>query len=238
MPQTDGGQRAQISLAAELMGYLQLVVVLAVMLVSLFWPAGTIDWRRGWLTLSLFAILTVFAVGWIRRENPELIAVRQKFQPGTKGWDAVFAPVIIVFFFSIMPVAALDDARFRWAPTPDWVPLIGYALLVAGYLGTAWAQSVNRHFEATVRIQSDRGHKVIETGPYAYIRHPGYAFSILMSAGIALSLGSLVALIPVALASLLLAIRTLGEEATLREGLPGYADYARRVRYRWLPPIW
>lgn len=238
MPQANGGQPAQISLAAELLGYLQLVIVFAIMAVMLFWPAGTIDWRRGWLTLSLFVILTVFAMGWIRRENPELIAVRQKFQPGTKGWDIVLAPLIVLLFFSILPLAALDDARFHWAPTPDWVTLIGYILLVAGYLGTTWAQSVNRHFESTVRIQSDRDHRVIENGPYAYIRHPGYAFALVMCAGIALSLGSLAALIPVALSVPILAIRTLGEEATLREGLPGYADYAQRVKYRWLPPLW
>lgn len=238
MPQTHGRQPARIPLAAELRGYLQLAIVFAVMLVALFWPAGTIDWRRGWLAFSLFVILTVFAMGWIRRENPELIAVRQKFQAGTKGWDAILAPLVIVLFFSILPIAALDDARYRWAPTPDWVTFAGYVLLVAGYLGTAWAQSVNRHFEATVRIQSDRDHKVVDTGPYAHIRHPGYAFAILMCAGLSLSLGSLVALVPVALSVPVLAIRTLGEEATLREGLPGYTDYARRVKYRWLPFVW
>src|SRR5690606_22315862 len=106
------------------------------------------------------------------------------------------------------------------------------------YLGTAWAQSVNPYFEAGVRIQGERGHTVIDTGPYAHIRHPGYAFSVLMAAGMALSLGSLVALIPTAVAAVMLALRTLGEEAELRRGLPGYTDYAARVKQRWIPGVW
>ncbi len=236
MTQTD--HKPTISTRDELLGYLSLGIVFAVMLVALFWPAGTIDWRRGWLFFSLFLVLTLFAMGWIRRDNPELIAVRQKFQKGTKAWDAIVAPLTVVLFFSIIPVAALDDARFHWAPTPDWVTLIGYALLIGGYLGTTWAQAVNRHFEASVRIQTDRAHKVIDTGPYARIRHPGYAFGLLMTTGMALSLGSLYALIPVALCSVLLAFRTLAEEATLHSGLPGYTDYTTRVRYRWLPGVW
>jgi protein-S-isoprenylcysteine O-methyltransferase Ste14 len=238
MTQTDGKPQPKISARAELHGYVSLTIVFAVMLVALFWPAGTIDWRRGWLFFSLFVVLTLFAMSWIKRENPELITVRQKFQKGTKAWDAIVAPLTVVFFFSILPVAAFDDARFRWAPMPDWVLLIGYAMFIGGYLGTAWAQSVNRHFEASVRIQTDRDHKVIDTGPYARIRHPGYAFAILMSSGISLSLGSLYGLIPVALCSVLLAGRTLAEEAELHKGLPGYTEYTTRVRYRWLPGVW
>jgi protein-S-isoprenylcysteine O-methyltransferase Ste14 len=238
MTQTDDKPHPKITARAELQGYIGIAIAFAVMLVMLFWPAGTIDWRRGWLFFSLFVALTVFALGWVRRENPELIAVRRKFQKGTKTWDAILAPLVMLAFAAILPVAALDDARFRWAPTPDWVTLVGYAMFTGGYLGTTWAQSVNRHFEASVRIQTDRGHKVIDTGPYARIRHPGYAFATLMSAGMALSLGSLVALVPVGLTAVLLAIRTLAEEAELRAGLPGYTDYAARVRYRWLPSVW
>lgn len=236
MTQTD--QTPKISARDEMLGYLSLAIVFAIMLVALFWPAGTIDWRRGWLFFSLFVAHTVFAMGWIRRENPELIAVRQKFQAGTRAWDAIVAPLIVLLFAAILPVAALDDARFRWAPMPDWVTLVGYILFTAGYYGTAWAQSVNRHFESSVRIQTDRDHKVIDTGPYARIRHPGYAFAILMTVGMALSLGSLYALIPVALCTILLAFRTLAEEAELHKGLQGYTEYATRVRYRWLPGIW
>ncbi len=210
----------------------------AITLVLMFWPAGTIDWRRGWLFLTLFIILMFCAISWIARDNPELFTARSKVQSGVKAWDALLAPLIVLVILAIVPLAALDDARFRWLPMPDWVTFLGYALLAIGFMGTTWAQSVNRHFETTVRLQSDRGHRVIDGGPYAHIRHPGYAFAAPMMAGMALSLGSLVALIPAGVATLLLAIRTLGEDAMLRRELPGYAEYAARVKQRWVPGIW
>lgn len=218
--------------------FVQLPATLVIMVAALFWPAGTFDWPRGWMFLGAFVVLMVVGIVWVWLTNPELFVVRQKFQKGTKAWDAVVASLTVILFAAILPIAAMDDARFHWAPQPDWVVWIGYALLTVGFFGTTWAQSVNRHFEATVRIQTDRGHKVIDTGPYAFIRHPGYSFAIIMSAGMALSLGSLYALIPVGISVLLLAGRTLGEEAELRKGLEGYVDYTKRVRFRWIPGIW
>ncbi len=213
-------------------------IAMVVLPVLLFWPAGTIDWRRGWLFLSIAVIGSFFAASHIARENPGLFAARRGFKPGTKPWDLILAPIVSLLIFAIMPLAALDDARFHWAPQPDWVQLLGYALFCGGFAGVTWAQSVNPFFEAGVRIQTERGHHVIDSGPYAWIRHPGYAFAAPMSAGIALSLGSLVALIPVALAMILLAIRTVGEDAELRTNLPGYAGYADRVKHRWIPGVW
>lgn len=213
-------------------------ITMIVLPLLLFWPAGTIDWRRGWLFLSIAVIAVFFATSHIARENPAIFAARNGFKPGTKPWDLILAPIIALLIVAIMPIAALDDARFHWAPQPDWLQLIGYALFCGGFAGVTWAQSVNPFFEAGVRIQTDRGHHVIDTGPYARIRHPGYAFAVPMSAGIALSLGSAVALIPVAVATILLAIRTVGEDSELKTSLPGYAEYAQRVKHRWLPGVW
>ncbi|MBY3465933.1 isoprenylcysteine carboxylmethyltransferase family protein [Rhizobium laguerreae] len=215
-----------------------LAITIAVMFAALFWPAGTLDWPRGWIFLGLFLVLTVVAIIWIWRTNPELFAARSRYQKGTKSWDAVVATLTIILFAAILPVGAFDDGRFHWAPQPDWVVFIGYLLMTSGYLGLTWAQSVNRHFEPTVRIQTDRDHKVIDTGPYAVIRHPGYATAIVLSAGMALSLGSLYALIPAGLLVVVLFGRTLGEEAELRKGLEGYAEYMERVRWRWIPGVW
>jgi protein-S-isoprenylcysteine O-methyltransferase Ste14 len=228
----------QQPVAGELQAYVSLSVTVVLMALLMFWPAGTIDWRRGWLFLTLFLIVVFAAMSWIRKDNPELFAARRKFQKGTKAWDAVVASLTMLMFILILPVAALDDVRFKWAPTPDWIPLLGYVLMTAGFMGTTWAQSVNRHFEPTVRIQTDRDHKVIDTGPYAFIRHPGYAFAVPMAAGMALSLGSLFALIPAGMLVLLLAGRTLGEEGELVKGLPGYPEYRSRVKWRWLPFVW
>ena len=113
-----------------------------------------------------------------------------------------------------------------------------YVLLLTGYLGTAWAQVVNRHFEPSVRIQSDRDHHVIAAGPYAYVRHPGYIFGIVLTFGIALALGSLWALLPAVLVVVVLLVRTILEDATLHRELSGYAEFASRTRYKWIPGIW
>lgn len=215
-----------------------LAITVAVMFAALFWPAGTLDWPRGWIFLGLFLALTAIAIVWIWRTNPELFAARSRYQRGTKRWDAVVATLTMILFAAILPVGAFDDGRFHWAPQPDWVVLAGYILMIVGYLGLTWAQSVNRHFEPTVRIQTDRDHKVIDTGPYAVIRHPGYAFATVLGAGMALSLGSLYALIPVGLLVVVLFGRTLGEEMELRRGLEGYEEYMDRVRWRWVPGVW
>lgn len=220
------------------LAYVRLSAGLLLALVILFWPAGTIDWRRGWLFYSLLVALAFISMSWVSRDNPELFAARRGMPKGVKAWDALIIAVTLLAWLAILPIAALDDARFGWAPQPVWVQLAGYVLLVAGCMGVTWAQSVNRHFETTIRIQTDRAHAVIDTGPYAYIRHPGYAFTIPMSAGMALSLGSLFALFPVAVIVLVLAIRTLAEDSELKGGLPGYADYAGRVKQRWLPGVW
>ncbi|ARO30784.1 phospholipid methyltransferase protein [Rhizobium sp. NXC14] len=215
-----------------------LAITVAVMILALFWPAGTFAWPRGWIFLGLFLALTAIALVWIWRTNPGLFAARSRYQKGTKRWDAVVATLTIILFAAILPVGAFDDGRFHWSPKPWWVVVLGYLLMSAGYLGLTWAQSVNRHFEPTVRIQTDRDHKVIDSGPYAVIRHPGYATAILLAAGAALSLASLYALIPVGLLVVVLFGRTLGEEAELRKGLEGYAEYMDRVRWRWIPGVW
>jgi protein-S-isoprenylcysteine O-methyltransferase Ste14 len=223
--------------AGEAQAVGSLVVTIVIMAVALFWPAGTLDWTRGWIFFGVFIALTIVAMIWIWRTNPELYAVRRKYQKGTKAWDAVVATLTIISFAAILPVAGFDE-RFRWAPQPDWVVWLGYGLTIIGYFGVTWAQSVNRHFEATVRIQTDRDHKVIDTGPYAIIRHPGYITAVIFAAGIALSLGSLYALIPAGVLTLLLIGRTLAEDATLKAELTGYRDYAARVKQRWIPGVW
>ena len=116
--------------------------------------------------------------------------------------------------------------------------MLGYVLLVAGLAGMSWAESVNKFSETTVHIQTDRGHTVIDTGPYALVRHPGYVAACLLCLGMPLALGSLWAFIPVILSGLLMVLRTVWEDQTLREELAGYEEYTQRVRYRLIPGVW
>lgn len=235
MATTADNPRSAAELAKSL---LSLFIYLAFMLVAMFWPAGTWDWPHGWRFLAVYWTITAIACVWLWITNPELFRARRKMQAGTKTWDKVLTTVIVLAFAAVLPVSALDDGRYHWSALPEWAVMMGYVLFVVGFMGFAWAQSVNRHFEATVRIQTDREHKVISTGPYAVIRHPGYAFAILMVIGMPLSLGSLLGLVPSAVLLACVLTRTLAEDATLKAELPGYADYAQRVRQRWIPGVW
>ena len=139
---------------------------------------------------------------------------------------------------AIPVLAALDGGRFHWFHVPWWACLLGYTLFITGMAGLTWAESVNKFFEPTVRIQTDREQGVIDTGPYAIVRHPGYVAACLFFVGIPLTLGSFWALIPATLSCLLLILRTIWEDRTLRHELAGYEAYAQRVRYRWIPGVW
>lgn len=204
----------------------------------MFLPAGTWAWTKGWLFVAvvLGIVSAVFVV--LHRVNPEVIVARSSFHEGTKGWDKILLSVYFPAMAAVLLVAALDDGRFHWFPVDWWVCIVGYALLLVGIGIVTWAEAVNKFFEVTVRIQADRGHEVIDTGPYAIIRHPGYVGGILHAVGIALSLGSLWALIPAGVASVVLIVRTQWEDQTLQEELNGHKEYTQRVRYKLVPGLW
>ncbi len=204
----------------------------------LFLPAGTWAWSRGWLFFFVIVGTSILITLYLRRVNPDVIAARVNRHEGTKGWDRWLLGILIPAIVSILPVAAMDNGRFHWSHVPWWVCVLGYVLLVAGLAGMTWAESVNRFFEPTVRIQTDRGHRVIDTGPNTFVRHPGYVAACLLFMGMPLSLGSFWALIPAAVSCLLLVVRTILEDKTLRNELSGYEGYTQRVRYRLIPGVW
>ena len=212
--------------------------MLVLMGLLLFVPAGTVAWMRGWLFVLVFIALMAVSAFVIWRLNPEIFPARSRIQPGTKRWDGILLVFLFAAMLAILPVAALDDARFHWSRMSWWYVCTGYVLLTVGIAITLWAQVVNRFFEPGVRIQTDRGHHVVDSGPYAFIRHPGYAAACLLFAGIAMALGSWWALVPAAIAACLLVIRTIWEDRTLQAELPGYAAYAERVRFRLVPGVW
>ena len=215
---------------------LSLVVFFLVLALALFLPAG-IGWWQGWLFLAVFLIQMGIAALYLWRKNPAIFVARSKIQKGTKGWDKLLVFILLSSFMATFPVAALDH-RFHWSPVPLWVLVVGYVLLSVGMLGSVWVEAVNKFAEPGVRIQTERGHKVIDSGPYAIVRHPMYATAIPLFAGIALALGSYWALIPAVLASLILVVRTALEDRMLQRELPGYKEYAGRVRYRLVPGVW
>ncbi len=216
---------------------ISLVVTVVIVAAQLFGTAGTLNWSRGWWFMAAFIVAMLVSVGILWRTNPEIFVARSRVQAGTKWWDYIFLVLIIGGLAALLPVAGLDY-RFAWLQAPDWLVVLGYLLFVLSFAGQIWPQATNRHFEPGVRIQTDRQHTVIDTGPYALVRHPGYVSGALLAVSVALVLGSLVALLPAAIVIAALVMRTIIEDRTLQQELPGYADYALRVRYRWVPGVW
>jgi len=219
--------------------FLNLGLSFLLILLSLFLPAGTWAWPRGWLFVFVFVVASIVGTLYLRRVNPDVIAGRINRHERPRRWDLFLGLIFFLPTMLAIPiVAALDDCRYHWSHVPWWGCVLGYALMITGIVCLTWVESVNKFFEPTVRIQTDRGHKVIDTGPYAIIRHPGYAFGYPLFLGMPLALGSLWALIPAILLCPLLVLRTIWEDQTLREELAGYEGYTQRVRYRLIPGVW
>jgi protein-S-isoprenylcysteine O-methyltransferase Ste14 len=216
------------------------VVYLSIPLVLLV-CGGDFGWWQAWVYALLIVATSIGGRIWAERRHPGLLAERQNIEKiqSAKAWDKVLAPLMALsVVFPLVIVAGLDHRR-GWSPVfPLWLIVFGFILISLGYAFAMWAFIENRFFSSTVRIQTDRGHVVCDSGPYRIVRHPGYAGNILPLLGIVLALGSVWTLIPAAVALIISLIRTALEDQTLQEELPGYRDYARRVHYRLIPGIY
>jgi len=203
----------------------------------IFVLARRLGWTLGWIYVGIFAATLAINLACLLRWNPELIRRRVGVRKGTKTWDivwlALFAPVVIAVF-----VVAVLEARDGVSSAPGAAWLLGLVLFVPGWALITWSMAVNPFFEKGVRIQTERGHRVIDTGPYAYVRHPGYVGFAGWILSTPLLLASAWAFAPALLAVVELAIRTALEDRTLHAELSGYPEYAGRVRFRLIPGIW
>jgi protein-S-isoprenylcysteine O-methyltransferase Ste14 len=206
----------------------------------LFLSAGTLRWPAGWVFLAGMGGIVLAGSLWLARHDPALFAERLStgFQSTQKTWDKVFIATMFVLWSGWFVLMALDAARFRWSHIPVWVQAVG-AILIALYAYISYRTLRENTFAApAVKIQTERGHRVVSTGPYAYVRHPMYAGILLYIIGAPLLLGSWYGLAAAPLTAAMLAMRAVLEERALACGLPGYRDYAARVRYRLIPCIW
>jgi protein-S-isoprenylcysteine O-methyltransferase Ste14 len=218
---------------------LQNVIWIAAMGALLFVPAGTLQWPAAWVFLATIAILGVAGGLWLARTDPALLAERlrpmmQKDQPAAdKKFMLAFGVVALIWFLAI----GLDQ-RYHGSEVPLALQALGWAMLVLSTAFIMWVMRENSFAAPVVKLQSERGHRVVSTGPYAWVRHPMYSAIVLFFVGAPLLLGSWwgVAMSPLFVA--LFAIRAGIEERALLAGLPGYADYMARVRYRLVPGLW
>jgi len=211
----------------------------AVFYICFFLAAGRQDIFRAWLLLGIdyFGVVVVSVIFW--KLAPELANQRATIKEGTKSWDKVFLAFYFIISLIAFPiVAGLDVGRYHWSELHINYAIAGVILFALCVAFGSWAIVVNRFFETTVRIQTDRGHKVITGGPYRFVRHPGYLSMVLGTLSASLILGSAYSLIPGGLAIIALLIRTWLEDRTLQEELDGYRDYASHVRWRLIPGLW
>ena len=226
---------------ASLRQWIRLVVVYLLIPLTLFICSGDPGWWQAWLYALLIAAAGIGGRIWAEKRHPGLLAERQSIESiqNAKTWDKVLAPLMAVSIGFPMVIVAGLDHRYGWSSEfPLWLVVIGFILISLGYAFAAWALAENRFFSSVVRIQTDRGHEVCDTGPYRLVRHPGYAGNILALFGIVLALESVWTLISAAVASIIAVFRTVLEDRTLQEELPGYLDYAGRVRYKLIPWIY
>lgn len=205
----------------------------------LFASSGHLDWVMAWSYLGIYVGYLAILALIVLPMNPELLAERTRVsKEGAKAWDKPISDILSAGIFAILLVAGLD-MRFGWSPKiPLAIEITALAATAMGYLLVGWAMASNKFFARSVRIQPEKGHTVATSGPYQFVRHPGYVGTIMSNLALAPALGSLWGLCLGGPLAVLVVIRTALEDKTLHNELHGYREYAQRVRYRLLPGLW
>lgn len=213
------------------------IIYLTSLVVILFVSAGRIDWPMGWASLGIYILISIINFMLV---DPTLVTERAQIRTGVNIRDMILASLSFLFFFPLtLLVAGLDTGRYAWSPTiPLAIQVIALLVFAFGNAIGSWAMVQNKYFSTFIRIQEDRDHEVITSGPYHWVRHPGYAGVILASIALPISLGSLWALIPAFIGACGFVVRTFFEDRVLLEELNGYREYAQSVPFRLLPGIW
>lgn len=217
------------------------IVITVVLFFLLGWcllgAAGTMSWPMAWVVLGIYLSFKAAALVFV---DQELIKERAAPGPGVDRVDKVLATLGYLGLYPGTFVAAgLDAVRFGPAiHIPYTIKLTALLVFAIGYGISFWAVLCNPFFSTFVRIQDDRGHSVVSSGPYALVRHPGYAGALLAHLALPFALGSIWALVAAVVGTIFFVVRTSREDRTLRTGLVGYREYQTRVRWRLLPGVW
>lgn len=209
-------------------------------LLIFFVSAGRLDLYQAWFYFGVVFVYSLLNLAAQAKFSPELLKQRLLIKrEDSKLWDEVLMRACNITLIFILPfIAGLDVGRFRWSSLSICYVPLGFVLCIVGGFLTTRTMIENPHFEPTVRIQVERNHRVITTGPYQFIRHPGYLGGILSALSIPFTIGSVFAFIPAGVYVLLMIIRTWLEDNTLQKELNGYLEYTKRTRHRLFPGIW
>ena len=220
---------------------LRFIFTIILMLAVLFLSAGRLDWWEGWVYAGFTLVVLIVSRVVMLISNPDMIIERMAAgqEDNVKPWDKIIVPIIALYLPLITWIVAGLDARFGWSPDlPDGIQITALLVNFAASMFSTWATFANRFFSSHVRIQADRGHTVARTGPYRFMRHPGYTGGIVSWLSTPIFFSSVWTWIPTILTIIGYVIRTALEDRILQEELPGYMEYTREVRYRLLPGIW
>lgn len=221
--------------------FVRLFMLIVIMLLVLFLSAGRLDWWEAWAYGAQGLLILLISRGIMIIKNPDqaLERARAGEKEDVKSWDRVLMPLTALYGPLVSWILAGLDVRFGWSPDlPDWIQVIALVVLVAGSLLGTWAMTANRFFSSHVRIQTDRGHTVVDSGPYRFVRHPGYTGGLISWLAAPVFFSSYWLTIPSILMILANILRTYLEDRTLLQELPGYQQYTLKVRYRLIPGIW
>jgi len=205
----------------------------------LFGPANTLNWIAAWIYIIIYLGFGVILVTWMRKNNPGPLKERMAIlKSSAKGWDKIIIFLATMLFITLFFIIGFDTGRYHWSCAPIILRAIGFISIISSFILTFLVMKENTYLSRIVEIQKERGHSVITTGPYKYVRHPMYVGVIIMFFFTPLALGSIYGLIPALLLIGLIVIRTYKEDKMLHRELQGYREYAEKTPYRLLPGIW
>lgn len=219
----------------------ELVVYIALFAFFLFVPAGTLHWRAAWIFLVALAIIRGVSLARLLKLQPELVEQRARFplQKGQPLADKLLLPAFMATFAGVVAFSSWDLWHLHLFPVlPDWLRFAGLMICMGGWYLVHLALRENAYAVMVVRHQDERGQQVVQSGPYRVVRHPMYAGVVPATVGFAVWIGSLAGLLSTLVPIVILGIRITLEERVLRQSLPGYSEYAERVKWRLIPRIW
>jgi protein-S-isoprenylcysteine O-methyltransferase Ste14 len=215
-------------------------IFLIVQIILFYFSANQTISQRAWYYFIAAFFHYLFSTIVQYKLNPQLVIQRLKRKrEGSKTYDEILVRASNLTIIIVIPIiAGLDIGRYNWSILDVNYVWIGLMFTVLSTILLNYAMISNKYFEPTVRIQKERGHSVITSGPYSLIRHPGYLSGILFATSIPLLIGSLFSFVGVGVYIILMIIRTWLEDKTLQEELEGYKEYTKQVRFRLIPGIW
>jgi len=223
---------------ASLKTSIKVFLGIAILLILLFESAGTIYWIEAWILVLFYLLTVLIVVLWLRKNDPDLLKERTLRKSEGKLWDKILLFIYTILLFIMLIICGLDAVRYEWTKVPFIFKVFGFLGFIPVTIIIFKTFKENTYLSKVVRIQKDRSHQVVKTGPYKFVRHPMYVSVILFVLLIPFALGSFVALLFSGLIIIVFIVRTYLEDETLQEELTGYKEYTQEVRYRLIPGIW